>query len=50
MYNDVVREGAADHDILPEDDQKLVGKTLNPITKAYLEAARDLALKETARV
>lgn len=46
MYQDVVREGAADYDALSRDDQKAVGRVLNPITKGFLEAARNAAFEE----
>lgn len=46
MYQDVCREGGDDYEALSEDDQKAVGKVLNPITKGYLDAARNAALAE----
>ena len=39
-YQDVLREGADDHDKLSEEDQKLVGKVLNRPVKAMLDEYR----------
>lgn len=40
MYEDVVREGAADFAALSEADQKYVGEVVNRATKPLLDAAR----------
>jgi hypothetical protein len=40
MYEDVVREAGPDFEALSPDDQKFLGKALNPATKRMLDAAR----------
>jgi hypothetical protein len=45
MYDDVVREGKLDFDQLSPEDQKQVGRVLNPITKNFwtVEALREIS-------
>lgn len=43
MVEDCIREGRGDYDRLTEDEQKAVGKAINPRTKEHLTAARDAA-------
>ena len=43
MFEDVVREGKADFDRLPEADQKLVRKAVPPLAKELLTLRRDSA-------
>lgn len=48
FYQDVVREGQADYELLSADDQKLVGKVLNVAVKRLLEARRQESLRESS--
>ena len=44
MVEDCIREGREDYDRLTEDEQKAVGRAINPLTKSHLTAARDAAI------
>lgn len=48
MYADCVREGKDDFEALTEDEQKFLGKVMNPHTKRLLDAARQRSMEEAA--
>lgn len=49
FYNDVVREGRADYDLLSETDQKMVGKVLNQTVKKLADVRRSETLAAVER-